>query len=214
MRISIASRAVLFSAALLLLCGAPVRADLAYWVTLDTTPLVGGATGPYSIEFQFNGVLNNTALINDFTFGGGSAGAAFGQVGTVTGDLASGIEMKTGTTFFNEFFQEFLPGNSLRFLVSLTDNYTAPEVPDQFSFAILNSSGFEIPTLGPASELLSVDLIDPLVINTYGGVDNGVDPVLSSPAVAAVPEPSAISLLAAAIFGAAALARKRGSSRS
>lgn len=168
-------------------------------VNLDTTALMSGTTGPYYIEFQFidgDGANNNYAYLGNFDFGGGSAMGSPTLGGGVMGSLGSGITM-LDTGFFNFFYEEFTPGNFLSFIVTLTDNYFAPNIPDQFSFAILNGALNEVPTQGPGNELISVDLGSSLVLSTYSGISgSGGDPVLNgSLDVVFVPEPATILLL-------------------
>ena len=127
-------------------------------VNLDTSPLIGGATGPYYIEFQLidgDGINNNYAKIGNFDFGGGSAQGSPVLGGGVTGSLGSGIAM-LDLDFSNFFYEQFTPGNFLSFIVTLTDNYIASSIPDEFSFSILNSALNEVPTDGPGNELVSV----------------------------------------------------------
>ncbi len=177
---------------LLLLLAAPSQAAVIL-IGIDTTPLMTGVTGPYSIEFQFvdgDGIANNTVTIDSFTFGGGSPSGSATVLGGVTGDLSGSVVMND-TSFFNTFYQPFVPGSQLTFQVTLTGNYTAP-TPDAFSFAILNGSLLEVPTTGMANELVFVDLKTPPVISKYQGIAVGEDPVLGAATadLQGVPEPS------------------------
>ncbi|MGJ5819511.1 NF038129 family PEP-CTERM protein [Paludibaculum fermentans] len=179
-------------ALLLLLLAVPSQAAVIL-VSIDTTPLMTGVTGPYSIEFQLvdgDGLINNMVTIDTFTFGGGSASGAATVAGGVTGDLSSSVVMND-TSFFNTFYQPFVPGSLLTFQVTLTGVYVAP-TPDAFSFAILNGSMWEVSTTGMANELVFVDLKTPPVISVYQGLAVGDDPVLGAPVadLQGVPEPT------------------------
>src|ERR1039457_6363375 len=82
------------------------RADIIYNITMNTSPLIGHAAGPFSLEFQFNdgegiGDGNNTVLLSSFLFGtGGSAAGSASTAGNVIGDLGSSVQF-TDTVFFN-----------------------------------------------------------------------------------------------------------------
>src|SRR3974390_3824397 len=80
-----------------------------YYVDINTASLVGHPSGPFSLDFQLNdgsglGDANNTATINNFTFGTGSATATANLAGGASGNLSSGVTL-TDTTPFNEVFQ-------------------------------------------------------------------------------------------------------------
>src|SRR5262249_32296227 len=141
--------AVLFTLGLLGLFP-PAKANLMFQVTTDTSALVGNPSGPFFLDFQFidgsgTGDGNNTVSIGNFDFNGGNwAGPA-------------AVSM-SDTTFFSDFTQEFTPGSSLSFQVTLSTALDGGGTPDEFSFAILDSYLSEIPTLGLGDALLTVDL--------------------------------------------------------
>src|SRR5438067_1451243 len=88
-----------------------------YDFSLDTSPLIGHAAGPFSLAFQFNdgsgaGDANNTAILSAFQFGAGSATGAPTLFGGATGSLSSLVTL-TDSSFFNAFTQTFNPGNLL-----------------------------------------------------------------------------------------------------
>jgi len=123
--------------------------------SLDTAQLVSSPGGPFSIDFQFldgggTADANNMLNISNFTFGGGSAIGSAALTGGITGGLISGVSI-VDSSFLNEFTQGFMPGSSLKFQVTSTANVDASGVPDEFSFAILDGIGVEIPTEGLAS---------------------------------------------------------------
>src|SRR5271167_1357003 len=99
---------------------AAARADVInYDMSMNTAPLIGHPAGPFSLEFQLNdgsgtGDDNNTAVLSNFTFGGGAPVGAPSLIGGATGDAGSSITI-TESSFFNQFIQQFTPGNQLDF---------------------------------------------------------------------------------------------------
>jgi hypothetical protein len=82
------------------LSGLPATASsIQYLVTVDTTSLVGNVNAPYYVDFQLNtggGPFANTAKINNFDFGGGSASPAgwprrFGLVRTTQSEASRSL---------------------------------------------------------------------------------------------------------------------------
>jgi hypothetical protein len=143
------------------------RADAIYDVALSTSPLIGEAAGPFSLAFQLNdgsgtGDANNTAILSNFQFGGGSASGLPTLFGGATGDLSSGITL-TDSSFFNAFAQPFNPGGLLVFSLQMSTNVDLGGTPDEFSFSILDSSGAPIPTTGfvDAFFILDIDSSNP-----------------------------------------------------
>jgi len=182
------------------------QADAIYDVSINTSPLISNAAGPFSLDFQFTdgsgtGDGNNTATVSNFTFGAGSATGTPTTSGTVSGDLTSGFSL-TDSNFFNEFTQTFTPGNELTFTVDLTTNVDAGGVPDEFSFDILDSTGSEIPTLGTFDYLLlaDIDSSQPTLYGygsdtTRGTVTTGDSIDLPAPSITSpVPEPAGVWL--------------------
>lgn len=200
-------------------------ASTMYAVSLNTTPLIGHPAGPFFLNFQFTdgqgtGDTNNTVTVSNFAFGGGFAiPCGFfpsSCVGGVSGDFSPGIVL-TDSSFFNAFTPQFFPGTVLSFLLSFTTNVDAGPQPDEFSFAILDSFGFQIPTLdtiGDALIVIDLDSASP-TIQTFA-TDPSRSPsagggpiVMGAPSVGpVVPEPSTLTLL---FCGLAALwlARRR-----
>ena len=171
-------------------------------VSLDTTPLIGHPAAPFSINFQLNdgsgtGDSNNTAAIDAFDFGGGSATPGTTLVGGASGDLLSGIKI-TDSGFLNLFTQGFVPGAQLRFSLLLSANGDTGGTPDQFSFAILDSSGFELPYLSVFNAALVINIQDASHDIEFAGTDpsaspfGGGDPILMDPpeVSSSVPEPA------------------------
>ena len=185
-------------------------------VTLDTsalTVLPGSADGPFSLFIQLTDGSgtndgNNSAMIDAFSFGGGTATPGVTLLGGASGDLSTAIVL-TDTTFLNFAMQGFTPGASLSFRIALTTNLDAG-TPDAFAFSILDSSGFPIPTLDPtfADTLLTVniDSANPIYLTYATDLARG-DVAMSAPVVrpetSPVPEPSTLSLLGVTLLGLA-----------
>lgn len=188
------------------LCGVAAQAAALFTVSLDTSALIGSPAGPFALDFQFadgsgGGDGNNTALVSNFNFHGGSWG------GPASVSL-------TDSSFFAEFSQTFTAGASLSFNVSLTTAVDAGPTPDRFTFALLDKNGFEVPTLGFADEFLGVDLnsANP-TIETYGTDTSRTLLDIAAPTTAPIPEPNS-ALLAALLCGCGAVGlwvrRQRG----
>ena len=126
------------------------QAGIIYDISMNTTPLISHSAGPFSLEFQLNdgsgtGNGNNTVVLSNFIFGGGSAVGIPTTNGGAIGDAGSSVTI-TDSSFFNQFIQQFTPGNQLGFRLSISTNVESGGTPDQFSFAILDSGGTELPT--------------------------------------------------------------------
>lgn len=189
-----------------LLCMVPAYAESTYTVTFDTTPLVGN--GQFTLDFQFfdgtglPGDLNNNAVaLSNFSFGGGSALGGGIAVGGASGSLLTGVTLHD-TSFLNEYLEDFQPGSLLKFDVSVTNVFDPSGIPDLFTMAILDSSGFELPTTGFANEFLAISLeggTAPVV--TTAGSAPGSEFQIAAPSVqpgqpvTPVPEPSSWVLL-------------------
>lgn len=192
------------SAGCLALSLSPAQANLMFNVNLDTTPLVGNAAGPFSLDFQLIsggwGPTNTVVTLSHFNFGGGSASGSPTLIGDALGDL-SGVASLTDSAFFNEFFQPFIAGHSLSFDVNLTAQLASGSTPDAFSFAILDSAGVELPTTSFSDALMLIDInsLNP-AIQTFAGdssISGGI--ALSAPTITSapgtVPEPGTLLLV-------------------
>ncbi len=146
-----------FLAATAFLTASLSHAQTTYQITLNTAPLIQQPAQPFSLDFQLTDGSgldpadgNNTAVLSNFMFGaGGSASGSPVLTGGVQGNLSGQITLQD-SSFLNDFNQFFIPGAFLSFDLTLTNNLD-PNLnasPDQFSFAVLDSGGSELPTLG------------------------------------------------------------------
>jgi len=193
--------------ALTLALGASIAtaAPFSFVVNVDTGALDAGS-GPWWLDFLLidggSGSGSNTVTVSDVTFTGAGAGPVPGTVNTfggATGDLAGTVEL-TDSDFFNDFYQEFVPGSALSFLVTTTTDFAGP-TPDQLSFSILSGNPpFNIPTTDFTGNnvLLFIDLAGPGLglgdVQTFQGTNPLVSLSLSTPA-APVPEPVPLLLV-------------------
>lgn len=195
---------ILFALALTM-SGAPVT----YSFGLNTAPLAGHPAGPFSLNFQLtdgSGALdsNNMVTLSSFQFGaGGSAMGAPTVAGGATGSVGGSVIL-TDSSFLNSFTQQFTPGSRLTFQAQVTTNIDSGPQPDQFSFAILDRTGVELPTTSSFFDVFAtIDIdsttnptvrtaaSDPTRIPAAGGA-----PITTGPAqVQAVPEPGTAVLL-------------------
>ncbi len=204
---------LLFTLGVLLLAAGTSRATIIINFTFDTTALIGHTAGPFSLNFQLNdgsgiGDANNTATIDNFNFGAGAPTGLPFLVGGAAGDLGSTVTI-TDSSFLNIFTQGFTAGAVLGFRLTLTTN-VAGFVPDQFSMAILDSGGFEIPTMAlysfgtDAFIVIDIDSATPTVYTFASDLSRtpnaGGDPInIPDP----IPEPSTTWLTMGALAAAA-----------
>jgi hypothetical protein len=203
----------LITCLLLLSAPAVVQAGAVYNVSLDTSPLLASAAGPFSVAFQLadgSGITygDNAAVLTDFLFGGGSASGSPILIGSAVGDLSSGVVL-TDAAGVGFFAQMFTPGSVLSFHLALSNNVDGGPTPDAFTIAILDGSFAPIPTLAgsPLDVLAQIDLVsDTPAISTFSG-DIGRTPLaggaaidLAAPQIAvATPEPASAILAAGGI---------------
>ena len=191
-RILSLSLGLAFGAGILFAAQIGSASTIQYYVDINTASLVGNPSGPFSLDFQLNdgsgtGDANNTATINNFTFGTGSAAGAPNLAGGAAGNLAGAVTL-TDTTPFNEFYQAFNAGNELTFDVTLTLNSDAGPTPDSFSVAILDNNLYNLPTTGIGDTYLMVNLGPTPSVTTGFSTSPGV-----TVSVAAVPEPGSLA---------------------
>jgi hypothetical protein len=205
---------------LLLLAGAPARADQVWTVSIDTSQLAANYTGPFALDFELIGTNGNTVTLSDFAFGGGGAGPGptFATPGA-SGDLGSSVTLTDdATNFFIDFNQQFTPGTTLHFTMDSTLIFPPGGTPDLFSMVILEqydttngynpfdlppTGGTPIPTTDPsgADTFLNVGINGPglTTVNAYN-TPNGDITIAVTPA-GAVPEPSGGLLLLLGALG-------------
>lgn len=177
-----------------------VRAD-SFNVNVDTSSLIGNASGPFEVGFLLidasgTGDANNTVTLSSFAFGGGSAGSVdpSGTVGGASGTLSSTITLMD-SAFFNGLSSHFTPGSSLSFLVSMTTKTDATIDPstgltgDQFDFFVFDSSNQPITTSDPTGG-------NTLTLATIGPSGLSVQNFTIGKPQENVPEPSTLLLLA------------------
>jgi hypothetical protein len=213
-----------FVTLVLCLCTSVSQAGVVYDISMVTSPLIGHPAGPFSLEFQLNdgkgtGDANNTATLTNFLFNGGSAVGSPSLSGGASGSLTSGVNL-IDNSFFNQFIQGITPGSVLSFRLSLSTNPDSGGTPDEFSFAILDKTGTEIPTLAPSffDVFVQIDIAsrNPLV-QTFGtdtsrNPAGGVGPInIAAPTATLVPVPEPTSTILVSVGLAAVTLWKRRS---
>jgi len=182
--------------------------SIMFHVDITTSALVGNPSGPFSLDFQLNDGGNgvtNTATIEHFTFGGGAAVGAATTTGSASGSLQASINLSDVGGFFNDIYQEFTPGTSLGFDVTLSGNFADPA--DAFSVAILDGSLFNLATTLSGDTFVLVNISHAGL--GFGDVQLGesTDPRGVIATAHPVPEPSSMVLVGAGL--ALWLARRR-----
>ncbi|HLP08406.1 MAG TPA: NF038129 family PEP-CTERM protein [Opitutaceae bacterium] len=187
---------------------AAVHAQATYNVSLDTSSLSSSFTGPFSLDFQFNsGSGLNWATLSNFQFGGGVAIGSAETLGDATGSLGSTITLGASLSEpFSSFYQEFTPGTSFSFDVSVTTNTPWSGLTDQFTFVL-----WPVSTEAPNGlSLVEISLGDSgLTTATFGNADQG----LAAPSITAIPEPSTYGLWLGAFLMAAVVTRRVNAKR-
>lgn len=161
---------------LVILFAAPAFAQVGpLTVTLDTSKLMGSQSGPFYLGFELadgslTGDGNNAVVISNAQLPGGGpvppSCAANGQ--GASGDLWSDITL-TDLGSFTYCYQAFVPGSSLSFNVSYTNNLDPAEPPDEFVMVILDNRFQPIPTTGGVAFLqIDFDSANPNV-QTFPG---------------------------------------------
>lgn len=194
---SFALSKVLVGLAVCLACGpAQAQTTVNKHVSWNVDALVGHTAAPYSLNFQ---------LVDGAGTGNGNVTV------TVSNAPFAGFSFDN-TAFFQSNSPAFVPvpGTPLEFDVAITYTGTDSPTPDQFSFAVLDNTGFELPTLGPADALATFDVLPAGVTvvsygadtsrspNAGGAAINFPAPVITDLPGAVVPEPaSALMLLPA-----------------
>jgi hypothetical protein len=213
---------------LLCLVGTSARADMTWTVTLDTSQLAANYTGPFGLDFELVGTDGNTVTLSGFSFGsGGSAGpgSAF-LTGGAGGDLGGSVVLNDVTSFFNDFNQQFLPGNTLTFIVNSTlVGPPAGGAADSFSMVVFSAydpvngynpftgtGGTPIPTADPTGNdtFITINIGGPgsTTALSYPGASGDI-PITVTPL--SVPEPSSGVVMFIGVLGlAGAFLRRPG----
>jgi hypothetical protein len=180
---------------MVLLSGSAHAASI-FHVTVNTAPLIASSSAPFSLDFQFNNGSvpgNNSAVVSNFNYFGGSATGSPTAFGGATGNIATSVLFNHSAPF-QELFQTFTPGTTLGFDVSLS-TFLEGGTPDAFVFAILDKNLANIPTTGLGDSLLLVNVnsANPAK-QTFAGTG-----AFANVTVAATPEPTSSLLLLAAL---------------
>ena len=200
---------------------------LVYDITVDTSSLVGNPAAPFYIDLQFNdgsggdnGDANNSARVDAVYYGGGAPVGGVTIYGGANGSLAQwtgGLNFVDSSPY-NEAIQQFTPGGTLDFHVTLqTTNLDVGGAQDLFTFAILHSANptlgpLSIPTTDPSYQLLTIAIMPTPAVSTFR-VDTSnpeTPPGIAAfrATVTAVPEPS-VTMLGLALLGIRAATRRR-----
>ncbi|MEP6669266.1 MAG: PEP-CTERM sorting domain-containing protein [Chthoniobacter sp.] len=216
--------AVLSTAFLLALAPAGHAANLVYWVTLNTTSLLGNSNAPFSLDLQLvsgSGNVSNTVTLSNFSLTGGSGSLSptgtqtYTPLGNTSGSLLTSVVLTSPSgqpDGVNEY-AEVLPAGVIQIVFKVTETNVAEVVgsglpsPDQFNVFIDDNSTFSIPTSdATGGTLVSNAMVASTFlsqVNTYTSQspEGGVTASISS-----VPEPGSAALL---LLGTVGLAARR-----
>jgi hypothetical protein len=193
---------------MLVLCGS-AHATSQFRVTVNTSSLIGSLSAPFALDFQFNNgsiLNNNTVTVDNFLYNGGSAVGVPTPFGGVTGNIGSSILFNNSSPF-QELFQTFTPGTSLRFDVLFTSNSDGA-TPDAFSFAILDKNLANIPTGGLGDSLVWINMDKPFPVPQTAPGTGNFSNVTTSAAQVPEPETCVLILTGLPLLGFAARRRK------
>ena len=173
-------------------------ATLSFHVGVNTSSLVGNVNGPFSLDFQVNGVgpLTNAVTLDDFSFTGGTPTGSPSLFGNATGDLGSTVSLNDVGSANNEFFQGFTAGTTeIQFDASITENVNTP-TPDGFVMAILDNTLSNIPTTGAFDSLLLLNIsqLNPTLGNMQTAASTAPDAGVTVAVTAPTPEPGTLGL--------------------
>lgn len=199
-RLQLIALTVIFSAVAV----SSARAD-SFTVTLNTSALSGIQT----LAFGFtdgDGVVDNSATMSAFNFGGGSAQGLPSYLGTgVSGNLTSGVAMDD-SGFSALFAQQFNVGSALSFTLNVTNNF-AGGTPDAFAMYVCDASlsaCYSDDTSTGAMLVLNLTggtLSPSSFILNAAGDQNLPAPVVTLPSTSSVPEPPSLLFLVTGLAG-------------
>ena len=188
------------------------QAAINYHVTINTAALnsaPANASAPFSLDFALTDgsgtfAVPNTVTLSNFTFGGGAAVGAATTTAGASGNLGSTVMLSDTSAFPTELFQQFTPGTTLGFDVSMTTLSDPGNTPDAFAVAILDNNLNNITTNGLGDSLVLANIsstLTPQGVQFFQGTGDFAG-------VSAIPEPGTV-LFGVALVGALGLARRR-----
>jgi hypothetical protein len=192
---------VVFIGACTMLCASTVQAaTLSFHVGVNTSSIVNNVNGPFSLDFQLNGVgpATNAVTLDDFSFTGGTPTGSASLFGNATGDLGSTVSLNDSGSANNEFFQGFTAGTTeIQFDAFVTENVN-PGTPDAFVMAILDNSLANIPTTAAGGDnsllLLNISQLNLNLGNVQTAASTAPDAGVTVAVTAPTPEPGTLAM--------------------
>ncbi len=196
---------------------APVRADLVFNVSVDTSAL-SMQTG--NLDFQFNpgdaSAAAATASVTAFQTSGGTLEQPAALTGDATGSLPGTLTLMNDQ-IYNDVFQGFTFGTGFSFTVTLSGPATlgpGGTTGSAFAVSLYAADGVTpLLTTDPSGSVATIDLNPNGTSSVFTFAQSAIDStaVAAVTPAAAVPEPPSfmIALLAAACLGLARVCRSR-----
>ena len=186
------------------------RAQVTYFVTVDTSPL-NGTLGNLDLQFNTGGIDSRGASVTITNFlSDGLPASSAAHTGGASGTLPGPVTI-ANSGGFNDLFQGFTFGNRFRFDATFTGVALSPTPPlptsgSVFALSLYNAAGTEpLLTTSPDGSLLHI------AIHPGGSTSTTSFPDESGVvrATAVIPEPGTLCLLAAAAVPGMGLAVRR-----